>query len=142
MQPNPCSSNTNTQDVANALWALARLNLQPSQELLSFLLIRVQAHAADLKPCEVATTLWALSRFCGGQQHKAAAASFAAAAAGRGVSGVSGVSGVGVGGIPSSLLRELLLRQVGRQQWQDTRLRHWVMCLVACAHLGQVRGSV
>jgi hypothetical protein len=39
---------------------------------------------------------------------------------------------------PSSWLQELLLRQVGRQQWQGTQPRHWVMCLTACAQLKQV----
>lgn len=45
-----------------------------------------------------------------------------------------------LGAVPSSSwLQELLLRQVGRQQWQGTQPRHWVMCLVACAQLKQVR---
>jgi hypothetical protein len=42
---------------------------------------------------------------------------------------------------PSSWTQELLLRQVGRQQWQGTQPRHWVMCLVACAQLKQVRAG-
>lgn len=97
------------QDVANAMWALAVLQVRPSNELLSFLLIRLQSHFGALKPREVATTLWAL------QQLQAVP--------------------------PSSWLQECLLRQVGRQQWQDTQPRHWVMCLTACAHLKQVRGE-
>lgn len=94
------------QDVANAMWALAVLQVRPSNELLSFLLIRLQSHFSGLKPREVATTLWALSQ-------------------------LQAVP-------PSSWLQECLLRQVGRQQWQDTQPRHWVMCLTACAHLKQV----
>lgn len=97
------------QDVANAMWALAVLQVRPSNELLSFLLIRLQSHFGALKPREVATTLWALSQ-------------------------LQAVP-------PSSWLQECLLRQVGRQQWQDTQPRHWAMCLTACAHLKQVRGE-
>jgi hypothetical protein len=91
------------------MWALAVLQVRPSNELLSFLLIRLQSHFGALKPREVATTLWALSQ-------------------------LQAVP-------PSSWLQECLLRQVGRQQWQDTQPRHWVMCLTACAHLKQVRGE-
>jgi hypothetical protein len=104
--PPPCHPHTPHQDVANALWALATLQLRPSPELLAFSLIRLQSHFAALKPREVATSLWALS------QLQAA--------------------------VPSSWLQECLLRQVGRPRWQDTQVRHWVMCLTACAHLKQV----
>lgn len=93
--------------MANALWALATLQVRPSTELLSFLLIRVQAHFDDLKPREVATSLWALSQLQATP--------------------------------PSSWLQECLLRHVGRPQWQHTQPRHYIMCLVACAHMQQVR---
>lgn len=95
-----------SQDVANSLWALATLQARPSTELLSYLLIRVQAHFGSLKPCEVAATLWALSQL--------------------------GATP------PSSWLQECLTRQVGRQQWQHTEPRHYVMALMACARMKQV----
>jgi len=95
-----------SQDAANALWALATLQARPSTELLSYLLIRVQAHFGSLKPCEVAATLWALSEL--------------------------EVTP------PSSWLKECLARQVGRQQWQHTEPRHYVMVLMACARMKQV----
>lgn len=88
------------------MWALATLQIQPSSELLGFMLIRLQSHFADLKPREVSTTLWALSQ-------------------------LQAVP-------PSSWLQECMLRQVGRQQRQQTQVRHWVMCLTACAHMQQV----
>jgi hypothetical protein len=50
------------QDAANALWALATLQIRPSNELLSFLLVRLQSHFPDVTPCEASTTLWALAQ--------------------------------------------------------------------------------
>lgn len=105
-----CSSLPSPQDAANAVWALATLQVRPSAELASFLLVRLQSHFGALQPREVATTLWALSQ-------------------------LQAVP-------PSSWLQECLLRQVGRPQWQGTQPRHWVMCLTACAHLGQVRRPI
>jgi hypothetical protein len=93
------------QDVSNALWAFATLQLQPPPELSQYLLARAQSHFSDFKPQEVAHVMWATSQL----QLQLRPS--------------------------SSWLDELLLRQLGRPKWQEGRVQHHVMCLVACANM-------
>eukprot|EP00286_Rhodomonas_abbreviata_P000662 CAMPEP_0181289476 /NCGR_PEP_ID=MMETSP1101-20121128/901_1 /TAXON_ID=46948 /ORGANISM="Rhodomonas abbreviata, Strain Caron Lab Isolate" /LENGTH=224 /DNA_ID=CAMNT_0023393697 /DNA_START=464 /DNA_END=1135 /DNA_ORIENTATION=+ len=49
------------QNVANTLWALAKMRVEADKRLLRALSLRATASAADFKPQEVANTLWAFA---------------------------------------------------------------------------------
>ncbi|GBF97191.1 hypothetical protein Rsub_10052 [Raphidocelis subcapitata] len=133
------------QDAANAAWAMARLGISPSHELLSALCMLLQRAVRQTgggaaRQGELAAFLWAV-----GEQHhaaRAAAAEVAAAAAAEGLDwrANGGGGGWGFGAeasgplpVPGPWLDEQLLRSA--RDLGAWRTQHLVMALLACARL-------